>query len=51
MSSTRMTTLAFLLLELAPICFVWNRFRVRSRFKSNTLWNILVVLGRTVGQD
>ena len=52
MLHTRMTTLAFLLLEFISLCFVWNRFRVRSvtRIPSGIFWWYLVEQGRT-GQD
>ena len=43
MSHTRMTTLAFLLLELSPFCL-----KIVCPFVT---WNILIVLGRNVEQD
>ena len=49
MSHTRMTTLAFLLLELSP--FVLFEIDFSSAFYWNTLWNILVVFDRNVVQD
>ena len=50
MSHTRMTTLAFLLLELSP--FLVFEFDFLSLLcNTNTLWNILVMLGTNVEQE
>ena len=49
MSHTRLTTLAFLLLELSPFVLFEKDFY--PLFNSNTIWNILMVLGRNVEQD
>ena len=48
MLHTRMTTLAFLLLELSPFVLFEIDF---SSANWNSLWNILMVLGRNVEQD
>ena len=48
MSCTRMTTLAFLLLELFP--FVLFEIDFCQLCNSSTPWNILIVLGRNVEQ-
>ena len=49
---TRMTTLPFLLLALSPFVIFDSDYALISYLlcKSNTLWNISVILGRT-GQD
>ena len=49
MSCTRMTTLAFLPLGLFP--FVLFEFFLCPLCNLNTLWNILMILGRNVEQD
>ena len=50
MSRTRMTTLAFLLLELSPF-FLFLKLISCTLCNSNTLQNILMVFGRNVKQD
>ena len=50
MSHTRMTTLAFLLLELSPLLMFEFDF-LSLLCNMNTLWNILMVLGTNVEQD
>ena len=50
MSHTRITTLAFLLLELSPIVLVLNLI-LCPVYNSNTLGNILMVFGKNVEQD
>ena len=51
-SSTRMTTLAFLLLELSPfVLFEIDFLSALYKCNWNTLWNIPMVLGRNVEQD
>ena len=49
MSHTRMTTLAFLLLELSPLLVF--EFDLSLLCNTNTLRNILMIPGRTVEQD
>ena len=49
MSRTRMTTLAFLLLDLSP--FGLFEIDFASLCNLNTLRNILMVLGRNVEED
>ena len=53
MLSTRMTTLPFLLLLLSPFVIFDSdyAFILCLLCNSNTLWNILMVLGRNVEQD
>ena len=52
MSHTRMTTLPFLLLALSPFVIFDSDFALICPLcKSNTLWNIFMVLGRNVRQD
>ena len=57
MPHTRMTTLPILLLELSPFVlfekdFVFYLKKILCPLcNSNTLWNILMVLGRNVEQD
>ena len=51
MSHTRMTTLAFfLLLELSPL-LVFEFDFLSLLYNTNTLWNILMILGTNVEQD
>ena len=47
MSHTRMTTLAFLLLELSPL-LVFEFDFLSLLCSTNTLWNILMMLGTKV---
>ena len=50
MSHTRMTTLAFLLLELSPLLvFEFNYLSLLCN--TNILWNFLMILGPNVEQD
>ena len=53
MSCTRMTTLPFLLLVLSPFVMFDSDYALIScpLCKSNSLWNILMILGRNVEQD
>ena len=53
MLHTRMTTLAVLLLELFPFLVFDSDYALSSCLlcKSNTLWNIFMILGRNVEQD
>ena len=53
MSGTRMTTLPFLLLALSPFVMSDSDYPLNSSrlCKSKTLWNIFMILGRTVEQD
>ena len=53
MSCTRMTTLPFLLLALSSFLIFDNDYALISctLFKSNTLLNIFMILGRNVEQD
>ena len=53
LSRTRMTTLPFLLLVLSPfVTFDSDNPLISSPLcKSNTLWNIFMILGRNVEQD
>ena len=53
MSCTRMTTLPFLLLVLSPFVISDNDYALIlcPLCKSNTLWNIFMILGRNVEQD
>ena len=46
-SGTRMTTLAFLLLELSPFVMFLKLISCPLCY-SNSLWNILMVFGRNV---
>ena len=50
MSHTRMTNLAFLFLELSPLVLFLKLISC-PLCNSNTLWNILNVLGKNVEQD
>ena len=50
MSDTRMTTSAFLLLELSPLCVFEFDF-LSLLCNTNTLWNILMTHGTNVEQD
>ena len=47
---TRITTLAFLLLELSPFV-LFLKLILCPLCNSDTLWNILIVFGRNVEQD
>ena len=49
MLRTRMATLAFLLLELSPLLVFEFDFVLLCN--SNTLWIILILIGRYVEQD
>ena len=53
MSHTRMTTLAFLLLALSPFVIFDSDYPLIScpLFKSKTLGNIFMILGRNVERD
>ena len=53
MSRTRMTTLPFLLLALSPFVIYDSDNPLIScpLYKSKTLWNIFMILGRNVEQD
>ena len=53
MSHIKMTTMAFLLLELSPFVIIDSDYALISCpvSNSNTLWNILMILGRNVEQD
>ena len=52
MSRTRMTTLPFLLLASPIVIFDSDYALISCRLcKSNTLWHILMILGRNVEQD
>ena len=53
MSGIRMTTLPFLLLALSPFVIFDSDYALISCLlcKSNTLWNIFMILGRNVEQD
>ena len=53
MSSTRMTTLPFLLLALSPFVIFDTDYALISCLlcNLNTLWNILMILSRNVEQD
>ena len=53
MSHTRMTTLTFLLLALSPFVMSDSDYPLIScpLCKSKTLWNIFMILGRSVEQD
>ena len=53
MSHTRMTTLPFLLLALSPSVIFDSDYAFIScpLYKSNTLWNIFMILGKNVEQD
>ena len=51
MLRTRMTSLPFLLLPLSPFFVIFNSdyaLILCSLCKSNTLWNIFMILGRNV---
>ena len=50
---SRMTTLPFLLLPLSPFVIFDSDYSLIScqLCNSNTLWNILIVLGKNVEQD
>ena len=52
MSRTRMTTLSFLLLVLSPFVIFNSDYALIScpLCKSNTLWNIFMILGRNIEQ-
>ena len=52
-SCKRMTTLPFLLLALSPFVIFDSDYALIlcPLFKSNTLWNIFMILGRNVEQD
>ena len=50
MSHTRMTTLAFFLLELSPL-LVFEFDFLSLLCNMNTLWDILMMLGTKVEQD
>ena len=51
--TTRMTTLLFLLSALSPFVISDSTCALIlcRRYKSNTFWNILMLLGRNVVQD
>ena len=53
MSRTRMTTLAYLLLALSTFVIFDSYYVLIScpLCKSNTLWNIFMILDRNVAQD
>ena len=53
MSRTKMTTLAFFLLALSPFVIFDSDYElIRCQLcELNTLWNILMLLGRDVEQD
>ena len=53
MSHTRMTTLPFLLLALSPFVISVSDYPLIlcPLWKSKTLWNIFMILGRNVEQD
>ena len=53
MLGTRMITLPFLLLALSPFVIFYSDYALIFCLlcKSNTLWNIFMVLGRNVEQD
>ena len=53
MSRTRMTTLPFLHLTLSPFVIFDSDFALILCLlcRSNTLWNIFMILGRNVEQD
>ena len=53
MSCTRMTTLAFLLLELSTFVIFDsdNPLILCPLCKSKTIWNIFMILGRNVEQN
>ena len=53
MLRTRMTTLPFLLLALSPFVIFESDYALIlcPLSKSNTLWNIFIILGRNVEQD
>ena len=53
MSHTRMTTLPFLLLALSPFVIFDSDYALSLCLlcKSNTLWDILMILGSNVEQD
>ena len=53
MLHTRMTSLPFLLLALSPIVIFGNDYALIlcPLCMSNTLWNIFMILGRTVEKD
>ena len=53
MSRIRMTTLPFLLLALSPFVMSDSDYSLIwcPLCKSKTLWNIFMILGRTVEQD
>ena len=53
MSRTRMTTLPFLLLLLSPVIMSDSDYPLIlcPLCKSETLWNIFMILGRNVEQD
>ena len=53
MSRTRMTTLPFLLLGFSSFVSFNSDYALISCLlcKSNTLWNIILILGRNVWQD
>ena len=53
MSCTRMTTLPFLLLALSPFVIFDSDYALIlcPLCKSNTLWNILMILSRNVQQN
>ena len=53
MSDTRMTTLPFLLFVLSPFVILDSDYLLIScpLYKSETILNIFMILGRHVGQD
>ena len=53
MSRTRVTTLPFLLLVLSPFVIFDSDYALILCLlcKTNTLWNIFMILGRNVEQD
>ena len=53
MSGTRMTTLPFLLLALSPFFIFDSDYALIlcPLCKSNTFWNIFIILGSNVEQD
>ena len=53
MSRTRMTTVPFLLLALSPFVMFDNDYPLIQcpLYKSKTLWNIFMILSRSVEQD
>ena len=53
MSRTRMTTLSYLLLTLSPFVIFNIDYAsiLRPLCKSNSLWNIFMILSRNIEQD